>query len=407
MGSSANGLVINGTVHGGQQPVSGATIQLYQYGVAGTASVATPLLTQPVTTTNSGSFTITGLYPCNTDPNNFGYRYYLVATGGNPGLGSGANSAIALMAALPSCQYLTPTGVIQLDERSTVTAVSLVAPYMTNITHLGDNGVLNYLNNSYDAVGLEFGYAQGMLQTDFDSNQTVPTTGIVPFGFTAPTATINSFANMIASCVNSAGGVAGDGSPCGNLFLYAGLSGNAPMNTIQAVLNIALNPTNNAANLFALGTATGPFQPTLTTAPTSWAVNWQALPTSNGYAIVAATASGNGVVTIPFTQGSSTGAFSLAVSSTLTTTANPVTISINTGGAALPLAFTICQTTISGQCMAPPATTTSLTLSAGVTPTFSVFVTANATLPSSPIYVQMADANGTLLGGASVSVIAN
>jgi hypothetical protein len=47
-------LVKYGSVHGGQQAVSGSTIQLYAVGTTGDGSAATPLLTQAVTTDASG-----------------------------------------------------------------------------------------------------------------------------------------------------------------------------------------------------------------------------------------------------------------------------------------------------------------------------------------------------------------
>lgn len=52
-------LALNGHVMGGQQPVSGATIQLYAAGSSGYGSASTGLLTSAVTTDASGSFTIT------------------------------------------------------------------------------------------------------------------------------------------------------------------------------------------------------------------------------------------------------------------------------------------------------------------------------------------------------------
>ncbi len=55
---------IRGSVHGGQQPVSGATIQLFAAGTSGYGTGATSLLTAPVTTDSGGNFTITGDYTC-------------------------------------------------------------------------------------------------------------------------------------------------------------------------------------------------------------------------------------------------------------------------------------------------------------------------------------------------------
>src|SRR5258707_8469010 len=55
-------LVRHSSVHGGQQPVSGGTLQLYAVGTTGDGSPATPLLTQAVTSAANGIFDITGLY---------------------------------------------------------------------------------------------------------------------------------------------------------------------------------------------------------------------------------------------------------------------------------------------------------------------------------------------------------
>jgi hypothetical protein len=57
-------LVKRGNVHGGQQAVSGSTVQLYAVGTTGDGSPATPLLTQSVTTDASGDFNITNDYSC-------------------------------------------------------------------------------------------------------------------------------------------------------------------------------------------------------------------------------------------------------------------------------------------------------------------------------------------------------
>ena len=391
---------------GGQrQPVTSATIQLYQYGLADNASAATPLLTQPVQTDSTGSFTIHGPLPMS--PERAGVWTSTISRATRQSRPrrwheqqrDRSDGGIALVR--QSCRSSTQ---IQVDaERSTLTAVSEVAQYMSSYQNLGDNGALLYFNNAYDAVGAGFSYAIGMVPTI--SN--VPFAfGVIPFGFGVPTTTINSFANMIGTCINSPGGVEGDGSPCGNLFTYAALPTNGPMNTIQAVLNIALNPTRNASQLFGLGTTSGPFLPTLATAPTSWALNFVPLPTNTNYGIAIVTAGTPGVVNVPFSTGGS-GAFSVAINTTINTTSNPVTISTSTGGAALPLNLSICQTNSVGQCLAPPAQEVALSLTSGTTPTFSVFVTATAPVSNAPIYVSYSDANGTVLATASVNVITN
>jgi hypothetical protein len=107
---------LSGVVHGGQQAVSGATIQMYSVNTATVAGASTPMLTSAVTTDSSGSFTITGLYTCPVS-NPF---VYIVSTGGNPGLGGSVNNTdIVLMAALGTCNTLSSATFINIDELTT------------------------------------------------------------------------------------------------------------------------------------------------------------------------------------------------------------------------------------------------------------------------------------------------
>jgi len=81
------------------------------------------------------------------------------------------------------------------------------------------------------------------------------------------------FIDILSTCVNSAGGVAGDGSACGTLFAATTLAGGtAPVDVSGAGLNIANNPTANVSTLFGLVQATAPFQPMLPMAPSDWTV---------------------------------------------------------------------------------------------------------------------------------------
>jgi hypothetical protein len=96
----------------------------------------------------------------------------------------------------------------------------------------------------------------------------------LPSGATIPTIEINTLADIIASCINTAGGGhAGDGTACGNLFALAvSSSGVKPTDVVTAAINIAHNPTQNAALINRLADATGPFQPILSAAPPAWTV---------------------------------------------------------------------------------------------------------------------------------------
>ncbi len=137
------GFSFEGHVHGGQQPVSGAQIELFAAGIAsGLNANATSLLQSPVFTDSTGYFSITGDYTCL----NSGAELYLMALGGNPGLASGTdNSAIVLVAPLGQCGNLTANTHVILNEVTTVaTAYALAGS-------IGNNDAISYDPNAQAA----------------------------------------------------------------------------------------------------------------------------------------------------------------------------------------------------------------------------------------------------------------
>jgi hypothetical protein len=252
---------LRGALHGGQQPISGASLQLYAVGRTGYGSSATPLLSSPVMTDATGAFSITGDYTCPTSSS----QLYIVATGGNPGLAPGTNNpAIAMMSALGPCTLnggqltLDPTSFIWINEVTTVASVYALSGFMGgDATHVGTSNT--------NAIGIA--NAIGLVNNLVDPTAGAALTTTLAGNGTAPQATINALGNTLAACVNSDG----TGTPCSALFTAATPSGGtAPTDTIQAVFDIARNPANNVSTLYALASPTPPFQPTLSTAPNDW-----------------------------------------------------------------------------------------------------------------------------------------
>ena len=197
---------IQGAVHGGQQPVSGSTIQLYAVTTEGYNAPATALLTVPVTTAANGTFSITGDYSCTGVD-----QVYIVATGGNPGLaGNTNNGALALMAALGSCSSLlanASTTFINLNEVTTVAGAWSLARFMSSPTNAGTSasnipGVENAFATANKIANVSTGSAPGPA---------------LPAGATLPVAEVNTLANILSSCINTNGSVA-SGTSCANLF---------------------------------------------------------------------------------------------------------------------------------------------------------------------------------------------
>jgi hypothetical protein len=248
---------VSGFVHGGQQPVTGATVQLYAAGATGDGSPATPLLQKTVTTDQNGSFTITSDYTCPTANT----LVYLVALHGNPGLpGIIDNSAIAMMAALGPCGGLTPTTYIFVDELTTVGTLAALYPYMNSYNQLG--------SGASDATQLAAAFSLVNQYTNITSG-TVPGPALA-VGYYASSVTINTLADILAACINSTGPSQGGNSACNTLFSLSTIGTSAPSDTISALLNILSTPTQNTSALMALDQADGPYQPTLSNPPTSW-----------------------------------------------------------------------------------------------------------------------------------------
>jgi hypothetical protein len=257
----ASTMAKSGSIHGGQQPVSGATIQLYAVGSNGDGSAATPLISQPVTSDANGNFSISGSYNCPTAAS----LVYIVASGGNPGMAPGTNNtALNMMTALGRCDSLPSLSFIVINELTTVAATSALYSFMTSPAYVG--------SSSADTSSLADAFT---LASEFANPSTGSAPGLnVPAGTIVPVDKINTLANIMAVCINSAGGIAGDGSSCGKLFPLATPAGAAspPADVIAALLNIANNPTQNVVELFNLSPAASPFQPQLSAAPADFSI---------------------------------------------------------------------------------------------------------------------------------------
>ncbi len=252
-------ITLSGKAVGGQQPVVGATIQLYAAGTTGDASSAAPLIGVPTVLTGlAGDFNITGRYTCPSITS----EVYLVASGGNPGLSAGTyNSQLVLLSALGPCGNLSSSTHIVINEASTIGSIYPITPFMSSYLKVGSSSA------NFNTLAADFMKINQFINTDGGQSPGPA----LPVGFSAPVANLYTLANSMAACINSSGGVAADGTPCGKFLQYATPpGGTAPTNTADAILDIANNPTNNVAQIFSLASSSGPFQPTLTAAPPDW-----------------------------------------------------------------------------------------------------------------------------------------
>jgi streptogramin lyase len=266
---------MQGTVMGGQQPVSGAQVRLYVAGQTGNASAATNLMGTGTgssatftTTASDGTFSINTDYTCPAATSGYVPQVYLVATGGNPGLsgsGTASNPALVMVDALGPCGNLSASTKVTINEITTVAAAWALAGFATSETNIG--------STSTNGAGLANAFMNAQLIAD-------PATGVTPGSSLPSTNTleigkINALADVIASCVNSdEGNPTSRPTACVNLYRASGLCTNdCNLGTFQAALQIVKNPAQNVPAIFGLIPANQPYATNLALAPHDWTLS--------------------------------------------------------------------------------------------------------------------------------------
>jgi hypothetical protein len=256
---------ISGKVFGGQQPVAGSTVTAWASGsgaipvLAKSAAIYNSPATLLATTTtdSSGNFAFSSnAYTCPTATT----QVYLVASGGDPGVGSGPNTAITLAAGLGNCSSAR-TATVNINEVSTVATAFALAQFFTP----AGGGSPDFFSGPTDTNSFALA-----------NSSTIPTLISLPNGTVNPnssaitieSAKIYTIANILAACVNSATA----SSACSSLFASTAPSGGAtPTNTLEAAVNMALYPYQNVSTLFGLITPAAPFIG-LSTAPNDFTI---------------------------------------------------------------------------------------------------------------------------------------
>lgn len=252
--SAGTSAALTGIVDSGQQPISGASVNLYVAGTSGYGIGAVSLLSGSVTTGSDGRFNVRSSFTCPSAD----AQVYVIAKGGDAGAGD--NPSSVLMAVLGNCGDLGSTAVADVSEVSSVASVYALAQFMTpGSSAVGTSSTnIRGMVNAFAAVANLIDSSTGLARTSTPAgNGTVPQT------------TINALANIMAACVVTKG----DGA-CPQLFsLATPPGGTAPADTLSAMLDIALNPGNSVAKLAALQPSTLIFQPALAGAPSDWTLS--------------------------------------------------------------------------------------------------------------------------------------
>jgi hypothetical protein len=295
---------IAGHIHGGNQPVSGATVKLYAAGSSGYGSAGTLLATATSQSDGYGSFSFSQVGSGGSGPSGSSYTcpsanslLYIVATGGNTG--GGNNTSAAFLAAVGACGS-SANAFIDMNEITTVASVFALAQYINPGSGVGAESI-GTSNTTQGATGLKNAFANvanlatiatGTIPTPPQYLGTGSAAGITVTA-TAEASKITTIADILAACVNTTSG----SSTCSDLFNSAlpptsasttsqpSATFAAAQDTVQAAYYLAVNPGLNGTPgncstlaptamgcLFNLVGATPPFQTPLAAAPSDWTV---------------------------------------------------------------------------------------------------------------------------------------
>ena len=299
--SLATAATLSGTVHGGNQPVIGATVTLWFAGQGLTGSTAVNAAT--TTTDSVGSFSFTkdttgghnGTTPNWSCPSGGSPLVYVLSQGGNTqnnGVAGKINTAASFIALYGDCSTVTGANFVYMSEVTTVATMAAVSQFFNpaddtlKADSTGQQRLI--MLNLPNTVAILADAATGLANTS--KSISAPGNGNIASAAVTLTATpeaakINTLANIISACVN---GATSADPACGTLFSAAAPpipnttnlnGGNFPTatDTLQALYYIFTNPSNtnttNLSTLFGLQPAVGaPYVPSLSAVPTDWSI---------------------------------------------------------------------------------------------------------------------------------------
>jgi hypothetical protein len=344
------------------------------------------LLSGAVRSESDGSFSIPASYTCPSPSS----QLYVVARGGSPGLAAHTdNPALALSAVLGACGSLSASAPVYVNEVTTIGSVWPIAAYMRSPTELGsapnDSDFLAAVASVNQFIDLATGDSPGTATANSYFNQS---------------SKLYSLADVLARCVHSAGGSAGDGSLCGVLFSLATPPGaSSPSDTMTAAMRIAQNPTQNVTGIYEQAATPTFSQPALAAAPPDWTLNLSHAVVAPSISLASGTYVGNQEVTISDTTTGST--IYYTTDGTVPTTSSPV----YSGALSIAVTSTIEAIAVMGASQSS-VSSSNLTITSAHLPVQLAFLQQptnaliHATI-SPAIQVAVEDANGNVLTSAT------
>jgi streptogramin lyase len=163
------------------------------------------------------------------------------------------------MTALGACDASNTSSTVSVNEVTTVASVFALAQF------LGPGGNVGASSTNTQGLANAFATINNLVDTKTGIAAGFPHTT----GASAPTATLNTLANILNSCSGGMGS-------CSALFAAVTLPGaTAPANTMDAALALARNPGLNLAAIYSLVPANPQFTPLLSQAPSDWMLSFE------------------------------------------------------------------------------------------------------------------------------------
>jgi sugar lactone lactonase YvrE len=333
---------VHGGVYGGQQPVTGAHVFVFEtpsgagygdtvpkslIGDAGSSitcngSVAFPVVRIAANNTNgtpaecyyqtggyngnggtannavgNGEFQLSGLYKCDV-----GQNVWLYSISGFPDAGNGdLNPYASFMADLGVCPAtgdFSSDTFIYMNELSTVAMAYAVAGFATDPKDTTNSGIATRISapsSNSAGINIAFANAQQLYNifglTDQGDLSAPHTTTFGARNGIPPYQLVNTLGDFLAACINSTGNRSTLSSNCHTLFLDVYGNSTTVTDTASVAIHIAKNPnTANPSNLLTLAATNPVWNPYFTSPPTdlSAAINYSGAGSPQGIVLDAA-----------------------------------------------------------------------------------------------------------------------
>jgi sugar lactone lactonase YvrE len=236
-------LPFTAAVLAGSKPIAGASIELYVAGAGGNGSAPIALFANPTLTNAEGI--ASGSYACPSPTS----LVYAIASGGTVSGATSDNRSIRFMTAVGPCGDITSIPKFVINEATTVAAMYALSQFYSADGNIGATATnLAGLTNAFATAAALANRATGAVPG-----------ATLPSNAAAPTARINSVANLLNPCA--------DDASCPFLSRSPGFH-----DTLSALYALVNSPATNVAALYTDSQTSTAYAPALTAQPADWSL---------------------------------------------------------------------------------------------------------------------------------------